>query len=155
MVKVGEEAPDFELVDTELNRVKLSDLRGRKVVLAFYPGAFTSACQKELCAIRDTLANFERLDAQVIGVSVDSPFANKGFAEANRLGFPLLSDYTRDVAQKYGGVYHDFLGLSGYAVAKRAVFIVDEKGIVRYSWISEDPGQEPPYDEVQRKLEGI
>lgn len=155
MVNVGDRAPEFSLVDTSRQPVKLGDYTGKTVILAFYPGAFTKVCQKELCAFRDILANLEALDAQVIGISVDSPFANGAFAAANRIGFPLLSDYTRDVSRKYGGVHEDFAGLRGYAVSKRAAFVVDGKGIVRYAWVSDDPGREPPYAEIEAASKGI
>jgi peroxiredoxin len=153
MVKVGDRAPEFSLVDTERRPVKLADFRGKNVVLTFYPGAFTKVCQKELCAFRDMLANLEALNAQVVGISVDSPWANGAFAAANRIGFPLLSDYTRDVSRRYGGVHEDFAGLAGYSVAKRSVFVVDGGGIVRYAWVSDDPGMEPPYAEIQAALD--
>lgn len=152
MVKVGERAPEIALPDTERKIVRLSDLRGKKVVLAFYPGAFTKVCEKELCAFRDSLAKLEALQAQVIGISVDSPFANGAFAAVNRLPFPLLSDYTREASRRYGGVHEDFLGLTGYSVSKRAVFVVDKDGIVRYAWVSENPGLEPPYAEIEAAL---
>ncbi|RLE29148.1 peroxiredoxin [Candidatus Acetothermia bacterium] len=152
MLKKGVRAPDFRLPDTELNWKSLSEFAGKKLVLAFYPGAFTSVCQKELCAFRDMLARLESLDAQVVGISVDSPFANKAFAAANRLAFPLLSDFHGKVAQAYGGVHEDFLGIPGYTVAKRAVFVIDQAGVVRYAWVSEDPGVEPPYDEIKRAM---
>ncbi len=155
MVKVGDLAPDFELVDTQRKPIRLSSLRGKKVVLAFYPGAFTRVCQKELCTFRDMMANFNELDAEVLGISVDSPFANAAFAAANNLQFPLLSDYTRSVAKMYGGVHEDFLGLKGFAVAKRAVYVIDKGGKVQYAWVSEDPGQEPPYAEIQAVLSRI
>lgn len=152
MVHVGERAPEFTLPDTERQPVRLADFRGKKVVLAFYPGAFTKVCRKELCVLRDMLADLEGLDAQVVGISVDSPFANAAFAAANRLGFPLLSDHTRDVSRRYGGVHEDFAGLTGYSVSKRAAFVVDPQGIVRYSWVSDDPGAEPPYVEIEAAL---
>lgn len=152
MIKVGDRAPGFSLVDTNRQPVKLADFAGKNVVLAFYPGAFTKGCEKELCAFRDILANLEALDAQVIGISVDSPWANGAFAAANRIGFPLLSDYTRAVSRQYGGVHEGFAGLQGYSVSKRAVFVVDAKGIVRYVWVSDDPGREPLYAEVEAAL---
>jgi peroxiredoxin len=152
VIRVGERAPEFSLPDTGRRAVKLSELRGRNVVLAFYPGAFTKVCQKEMCAFRDMLASLERLNAQVVGISVDSPWANAAFAAANRIEFLLLSDHTRAVSRQYGGVHEDFVGLSGYSVAKRAVFVVDREGIVRYAWVSEDPGAEPPYAEIEAAL---
>ncbi len=155
MVKAGDRAPDFELVDTQRRGVRLSALRGKKVVLAFYPGAFTKVCQKELCAFRDMMAELNKLEAQVLGISVDSPFANAAFAAANQIEFPLLSDYTRAVSKMYGGVHEDFAGLQGFSVSKRAVFVIDKDGKVQYAWVSEDPGQEPPYQEVQAVLARI
>ncbi len=153
MVRERETAPEFALPDTSRRTVRLSGFRGKRLVLAFYPGAFTQVCQKELCAFRDMLANLEALNAQVVGISVDSPWANGAFAAANRIGFPLLSDYTRDVSRRYGGVHEDFAGLAGYSVAKRSVFVVDGGGIVRYAWVSDDPGMEPPYAEIQAALD--
>ena len=130
----------------------LGEFLSKKTVLVFYPGAFTGVCTKEMCTFRDSLATFETLDAQVVGVSVDSPFANKGFAQVNNLTFPLLSDFTRAVSKQYAGLVEDFSGLKGYTAAKRSVFILDAQGVVQYAWISDDPGVEPPYDEVKKAL---
>jgi peroxiredoxin len=150
MVQKGSIAPDFELFDTNLQKVKLSEIQG-KVVLVFYPGAFTSVCEKELCTFRDMLARFNNLNATVLGISVDSPFANKAFAEKNRLNFRLLSDFGGIVARQYGGVHENFVGIPNYTVAKRAVFVV-ENGQVIYAWVTEDPRIEPPYDEIEKVL---
>ncbi|MBC7097509.1 peroxiredoxin [Candidatus Bipolaricaulota bacterium] len=155
MLKQSEKAPDFRLPDTELKLRSLGEFLGQKVVLAFYPGAFTSVCQKELCSFRDMLARLESLEAQVVGISVDSPFANRAFAEVNRLPFPLLSDFGGKVARQYGGVHEDFLGIPGYTVAKRAVFVLDPGGMVNYAWVSDDPGVEPPYGEIEEALARI
>jgi peroxiredoxin len=150
MVQKGSIAPDFELFDTNLQKVKLSEIQG-KVVLVFYPGAFTSVCEKELCTFRDMLARFNNLNATVLGISIDSPFANKAFAEKNRLNFRLLSDFGGIVARQYGGVHENFVGIPNYTVAKRAVFVV-ENGQVIYAWVTEDPRIEPPYDEIEKVL---
>jgi len=154
-VLVGERAPDFTLPDTDLKPRKLSEFRGKKLVLAFFPGAFTSVCTKEMCAFRDSLARFNELKAQVVGISVNDPFSNKGFAERNMLTFPLLSDYSREVIRLYGIEMKDFAGLKGYGAAKRSVFVLDQGGVVRYRWVSEDPRVEPSYAEVQKALEKI
>jgi peroxiredoxin len=151
-IKVGDKAPDFTLFDTEKKSRSLKEFFGKKTVLAFYPGAFTGVCTKELCAIRDALASLESLNAQVVGVSVDSPFANKAFADANRLGFPLLSDFTRVVSKTYCGMQENFAGLAGYSTAKRSVFILDSHGTVKYVWISDNPGIEPNYEEIKKAL---
>jgi peroxiredoxin len=154
-IKVGDKAPDFSLPDTSLKIRKLKDFVGKKVVLAFYPGAFTSVCTKEMCTFRDSLARFNDLKAEVVGISVNDPFTQKGFANDNELTFTLLSDYNRDVVKLYGVAATDSLGLKGYTSAKRSVFVVDSKGIVRYAWVSEDPRVEPNYKEVEEALAKI
>jgi peroxiredoxin len=124
-----------------------------KVVLAFYPGAFTSVCAKEMCTFRDSLAKLSALKAQVVGISVNDPFSNKAFADANILNFPLLSDYKREAVKSYGVKLKDFAGLEGYTAAKRSVFILDRESIVRYAWVSDNPGIEPNYEEIEQALE--
>ena len=151
-VKVGEKAPSISLFDTERKERTLNEFARRKVVLVFYPGAFTSVCTKELCTFRDSLARFNQMNAQVLGISVDAPFATAAFASQNQLQFPLLSDYNRTASKLYGGVHEDFVGLKGYSVSKRAVFVLDENGIVKYAWVSENPGVEPNYEEVSAAL---
>ena len=155
MLLKGERAVDFSLYGTDLKTYRLSSFLGKKIVLVFYPGAFTSVCQKELCTFRDSLANFERLDAQVIGISVDGPFANRAFKDQNSLSFPLLSDPGGEISRKYGGVHEDFAGVRGLSVAKRAVFIIDREGKIVYSWVSDDPKIEPNYNEISDRLEKI
>jgi len=110
----------------------LSEFVGGNVVLAFYPGAFTSMCKKEMCTFRDALSNLEALDAQVVGVSVNDPFSNKAFHEMNMLNFPLLCGYNREVVKTYDVFHEDFTGLKGYTAAKRAGFILDREGVIRY-----------------------
>lgn len=154
-IKVNQKAPEFTLVDTHFKPKRLSDFLDQNVVLAFYPGAFTSVCAKEMCTFRDSLARLNALNAQVIGISVNDPFTNKAFAEANQLTFPLLNDYNREVINTYGIVLKDFAGLKGYIAAKRSVFIIDKRGVIRYIWISEDPGVEPNYSEIERRVEQI
>lgn len=151
-LKIGSKAPEFTLFDADKKQRQLSEFRSKNVVLAFYPGAFTGVCTKEFCAFRDAISNFNNLNAQVVGISVDSPFANKAFAAQNNLQFPLLSDYTREVSKQYGGVYEDFAGLKGYSVSKRAVFIIDAEGSVKYIWVSENPGVEPDYEGISQAL---
>jgi peroxiredoxin len=154
IIEVGKNAPNFTLTDINLKKVSLMDFE-KKIVLAFYPGAFTSVCSKEMCAFRDSLAKLNELRAQVIGISVNDPFCNKAFSETNGLNFTILSDYAREVVKIYGVVAEDFAGLKGYAAAKRSIFIIDNKGIVRYKWITEDPAVEPNYDEIMSKLEKL
>jgi len=154
-VKVGDKAPDFILPDIDLKPRSLKEFLGQKVVLAFFVGAFTSVCTKEMCAFRDSMARLIDLHAQVVGVSVNDPFSNKGFAEKNMLPFPILSDYKREVIKQWGLELADFAGLKGYTVSKRSIFILDEHGIVRYAWVSDNPAVEPNYEEIQKALEQI
>ncbi len=151
-ISVGEKAPDFKLLDTDRKERSLSEFLEGKLVIAFYPGAFTGPCTKELCTLREVMINFNNMNARVIGISVDGPFANKAFADANKLTFPLLSDYTTKVSREYCGVYEDFAGMKGYKASKRSVFILDNNGIVKYAWITDNPGTEPPYDEINKAL---
>jgi peroxiredoxin len=154
-VKIGDKAPEFTLFDTEKKSRTLKEFLRKKTVLAFYPGAFTGVCDKELCTFRDSLAAFNRLNAQVVGISVNDPFSNKGFATVNKLTFPLLSDLTRQTAKTYAGVHENFAGVTGHTVSKRAVFVLDGNGIVKYAWISEIPATEPNYNEITKALQTI
>ncbi len=154
-VKVGDKAPDFTLPDTDMKPRSLREFLGQKVVLAFFVGAFTSTCTKEVCAFRDSMARLTDFHAQVIGISVNDPFSNKAFAEKNRLPYPILSDYKREVIKAYGLELPDFAGLKGYTVAKRSIFILDKGGIVQFVWVSENPAVEPNYDQVLQALEEI
>ncbi len=152
-IKVGDKAPNFTLPDVDLKPRSLKEFMGQKTVLAFFVGAFTSTCTKEMCEFRDSMARLIDLKTQVIGISVNDPFSNKGFAEKNRLSFPILSDYKREVIKTYGLELPNFAGLNGYTVAKRSIFILDENGTVRYAWISDNPAVEPNYQEIQKTLE--
>jgi peroxiredoxin len=154
-VTVGTKAPDFSLFDTEKKVRSLKEFLGKKTVLAFYPGAFTGVCTKELCTLRDSMSRFNELNAQIVGISVDAPFANKAFAAQNNLQFPLLSDFTRATIRDYGIVHEGFSGLTGYAASKRSVFVLDKDGLVRYAWVSDSPGVEPNYEEVTKALASI
>jgi peroxiredoxin len=156
-VDVGQKAPNFTLVDTELKPRSLEEFlqTGRPVVLAFFPGAFTGVCTKEMCTFRDSFGRLQELNATLVAISVDGPFANKAFAQEHNLPFPVLSDYNREVVRLYGVYHEDFAGLKGYTAAKRSVFVVGTDGIVRYKWVTENPAIEPPYDEVFHAVERL
>lgn len=149
MSLIGRQAPDFNLLNTNRESVQLSSLRDGKVVLVFFPAAFTGVCEKEMCAFRDALSNFNDLNATVLAISVDSPFANGAFATKNDLNFPLLSDYAREAVAAYGIGIENFAGMEGYVAANRSVFIVDETGTVTYEWLAPNPGVEPDYEAVK------
>ena len=154
-VELGQKSLDFQLPDQDRKQRALTDLLGKKTVLAFFPGAFTSVCTKEMCTLRDSVTVLNGLNAQVVGISVNDPFTNKAFAEANKLQFPILSDYTRETVKRFNVFHYDFAGLKGYIAAKRSIFVLDEKGVVRYKWVSEDPGREPKYEEIREALARI
>lgn len=151
-VEVGLKPPDFQLPDQDRTIRSIKDFLGKKTVLAFFPGAFTAICTKEMCAFRDSARPLMDFGAQVIGISVNDPFTNKAFAETNGLPFSILSDYTRSTITKYNVFHDNFAGLKGYTAAKRSIFILDEAGTLRYKWISEDPGKEPDYEEILKQL---
>ena len=151
-LQIGSKAPAFTLYDTDKNQRTLAEFLGKKVVLTFFPGAFTGTCTNEMCAFRDSLSNFEGMNARVVAISVDSPFANKAFKEANKLAFPILCDVTHQVSLAYCGLYDSFAKIPGYKAAKRSVFVLDAQGTVKYVWITEEPGVEPNYDEVKKAV---
>ena len=143
-VEVGSKAPDFTLVNQDRENVTLSrELGNGSVVLAFFPGAFSGTCTKEMCTFRDTMSNFRTVNAKVLGISTDTFFTLKAWGDQQKLGFPLLSDYNKEVIAKYGVVNPDMIGLKN--IAKRAVFVIDRNGIVRYREVLEDARNEPDY----------
>jgi glutaredoxin-dependent peroxiredoxin len=149
---VGRPAPDFTLYDAQFRPVTLSSLRGKTVVLAFYPSAFTEVCTEEMCALRDALGAFDALNAVVLGISVDAPDANRVFAVQNGLSFPLLSDFTRETLHAYGVAWPNFGGIPGYFAANRAVFVVGPDGRVSWQWVGEHPGKMPPFPALHAAL---
>jgi peroxiredoxin len=151
-VEIGQKPPDFQLHDQNKKVRSLKELLAKKTVLAFFPGAFTGTCTKEMCTFRDSIRALSNVGAQVVAISVNDPFTNKGFADVNKLQFTILSDYTRVTVKLYDVYHENFSGLPGYTAAKRSIFILDDKGVVRYKWVSEDPGKEPDYEEIKSKL---
>jgi peroxiredoxin len=143
---LGSKAPDFTLTNQDREPVTLSAQRGRPVVLAFFPAAFSSVCTKELCTFRDSLARLNSAGAQVYGISVDTFFTLKAFHDAQRLTFPLLSDFNKQVIRDYGVFNEDMIGLKG--IAKRAVFVLDPDGVVRHREVLDDARQEPDYEKA-------
>ncbi len=153
-VKVGDKAPNFKLYNTEKKEVSLKDYKGKNVVLLFFPLAFTGVCTKELCSMRDNIADYDGLEAQVLAVSVDSLFTLQKFRAEQGLNFPLLSDFNKRTARKYGALYKDFvLGMKG--VAKRSAFVIDKKGIIRYAEVLESAGDLPNFVAVKETLSSL
>src|SRR5262245_40917687 len=152
-VDVGTPAPDFTLMNQDRQPVTLSAERGHPVVLAFFPAAFSSVCQKELCTFRDQLTRFNHAQTKVYGISVDTFFALKAFHDAQGLTFPLLSDFNKQVIRDYGVFNEDMIGLHG--IAKRSVFVLDKDGVVRYREILQDARNKPDYPKVFGAVEAL
>ncbi len=149
--EVGSKAPDCTLPNQSLQPVRLAEqFPSRTTILAFFPAAFTSVCTKEMCTFRDSLAQLNQANAQVFGISVDTPFSLKVFGEQQHLNFPLLSDFNKEAVHLYGVHNQDLLGLKG--VAKRAVFVVDRQGVIRYREVLEDARNEPDYGKVNQAV---
>jgi peroxiredoxin len=146
-VEVGQRAPGFELDASTGDKVSLDQLTKKgTTVLLFVPLAFTPVCTNELSVMRDSYDTYRKLGAGILAVSVDSQFTLKVWADQLKLPFPLLSDFNREAARAYGALYEDLMGMKG--VAKRAVFVIDGDGTVRYRWVSEDAGKLPNFDEI-------
>ncbi|OGU54728.1 MAG: peroxiredoxin [Ignavibacteria bacterium RBG_13_36_8] len=157
-LKIGDVAPEFTLKNHNLEDVSLSTFKGKtNVVILFFPLVNSPACEKELCSIRDGLSQYSDLDAQILAISVDSPFAQKLWMSKNQFNFPLLSDFNKEVCQKYGAYYDVFVpGKFDYkGVAKRSAFVVDKGGIIRYVEVLEKAGDEPNYDAIKQALKNI
>ena len=151
--ETGSIAPDFTLPNQDREPVTVSQQRGRPIVLAFFPAAFSSSCQKELCTLRDALARFSKAHAQVYGISVDTFFALKAFADEQHLTFPLLSDFNKQVIRDYGVFNEDMIGLKG--IAKRGVFVLDKDGVVRHREVLDDARNEPDYEKVYQAVAAL
>ena len=155
MLNVNKPAPEFTLKNTEREDVSLSSFSDKTVVLAFYPGAFTGVCDTEMCTLQDNLIAFNDLNATVLGISVDSPWANGGFSKKYNLEFDLLSDLDREVTKIYDVLFQGLGGIEGYTCSNRAVFIV-QNSVIKYSWeASPNPGVEPDYDEIKNTLQNL
>ena len=150
-LEIGKKAPGFTLVDTEKNQVSLSSFEGKNVLILFFPMAFTGVCTKELCSIRDNIALYNATNAQVLGISVDSPFTLARFKGEQGLNFPLLSDFNKEVSASYGALYDTFIGwMKG--VSKRSAFVLDKEGTVKYAEVLDSAGDLPNFEAIQATL---
>ena len=152
---IGESAPNFTLKNTEKSDVSLSDYKGKTVILAFYPGAFTGVCDNEMCTFQDNFSKLGKSNAAVIGISVDSPWANAEFASKYNLEFELLSDIDREVVEAYDAQFVGLGGIEGYVSANRVVIVIDSNGIIKHRWVAENPGIEPDYDAIIKLAEAL
>jgi peroxiredoxin len=153
-IAVGAKAPDFTLPNQDREPVTLSEqVKQGPVVLAFFPAAFSGVCTTEMCTFRDSAAELNKVGANVLGVSVDTFFALKAWKDANHLNFPLLSDFNKSVIRQFGVVNPDMIGLKD--IAKRAVFVIDKSGAVRYAEVLDDARNEPDYGKVKHALASL
>lgn len=153
-IEAGMKAPDFKLFDSEKNEVSLSDFSGKNVVILFFPQAFTGVCTTELCSVRDSLSQYDSLNAVVVAISVDSIFTLAKFKETQGFNFRLLSDFNKEVSARYGSLYDTFVfGMKG--VSKRSAFVVDATGHIRYAQVNESAGDLPDFEAVKATLEKL
>ncbi len=152
VLNIGDKAPDFELVDTELKMRKLEEFKGKKIILSFFVAASSPVCTAEMCNFRDSWDEISKLGAQVVAISNDGPFANKAFAEKHNLNFPILGDYKSKTIRDYDILMPHLLHVKDYDAAKRSIFIINEDGTVGYKWVSDDPLVEPNYEEIKNFL---
>lgn len=153
-LKIGDKAPDFTLFNQEGEAVTLSSFKGKNVVVLFFPAANTGACTTEMCTFRDELKEYENLNAQLLGISVDTHFALKMFHEKNNYNFPLLSDFNKKVIKDYDVVLDVFVPgkFDYFNTAKRAAFVVDKNGNVKYFEILANVGGQPNFDAIKKAL---
>ncbi len=153
-LEIGTIAPNFTLKTKTadgLIDVSLSHSTGKNpVVLLFFPFAFTGVCTDEACLVRDDLSSYEKLNAKVYGISVDSPFSQEVMAQKENLNFPLLSDFNKEVSKLYGVLYEDFIGYAG--VSKRSAFVISTDGKILFSFSSDDPKQLPDFESIKDAL---
>ena len=153
-LKIGDKAPDFTLFNQDGEPVSLSSFKGKNVVVLFFPAANTGACTTEMCTFRDELKEYENLNAQLLGISVDTHFALKMFHEKNNYNFPLLSDFNKKVIKDYDVVLDVFVPgkFDYFNTAKRAAFVVDKNGNIKYSEILANVGGQPNFDAIKKAL---
>ncbi len=151
-IQIGQKAPDFTLYDSDQQKVTLSGLRGQHVLLLFFPQAFTSVCTAELCLVRDNMSLYEKLDARILGISVDSVFTLDRYRREQGYTFPLLSDFNKEVSALYGSLYDSFTDMDMRGVSKRSAFLVDREGTVRYAQVCDSPADLPDFSAIRELL---
>lgn len=154
-VEVGDTAPEFTLKNHESEDVSLSDYKGQTVVLLFFPFAFSSVCTLEARKMQDDFNNNLDLDAQIIGISVDSPYSLKVWRDINKLNFTLLSDFNKEVSRMYDSLYELYYPekYSYNGVSKRSAFVIGKDGKIKYKEICPVPGDQPHYNSIKKILE--
>lgn len=155
LLEIGTKAPEFNLVSDELKEVKLSDYKGKNLVLLFFPLAFTGVCTTELCSMRDAMKQYNDWDTDIVAISVDSPFSLQKFKEQEGLNFPLLSDFNKHASRAYDSLYEEFPAFGMKGVSKRSAFVIDKTGVVRYQEICASPGDLPNFDAIKETISAL
>ncbi|HMO63002.1 MAG TPA: redoxin domain-containing protein [Ferruginibacter sp.] len=151
----GDIAPSFALYDTNKNKVQLEDFKGKNLLLLFFPLAFTSVCTKELCSTRDNIALYNNFNAEVVALSVDSLQTLDAFKKSQQLNFTLLSDFNKEASAAYGALYDIFPAFEYKGVSRRAAFVIDAAGFIRYAEVCASPGDLPDFEAIQKTLSGL
>jgi peroxiredoxin len=151
---IGTKAPDFSLFDNAKKKVTLSEFKGKNVVLLFFPQAFTSVCTEELCSVSDNMHHYEDLDAQVLGISVDSVFTLDKYHNDQQYHFPLLSDFNKEVSRAYKSLYDTWI-FDMKGVSKRSAFVIDKEGVIRYAEVLDNPGLQPDFNAIKNTLASL
>ncbi|TDB64504.1 redoxin domain-containing protein [Arundinibacter roseus] len=152
--KIGEKAPEFSLFNSEKKLVNLTDFAGKNLIIHFFPMAFTGVCTTQLCTLRDDIESYKNMNAEVVAISVDSPFALAKFKEQENYSFDLLSDFNKSTSESYGAIYEEFVfGLKG--VSKRAAFVVDKEGVVQYAEVLDNAGELPNFGKIKETLTAL
>ena len=151
-MEVGQKVPSVTLYDTNKNKVTLEEQKGKNVVLMFFPLAFTGVCTTQLCTVRDDIARYNNANAAVFGISVDSLFTLGKFKEQQSLQFELLSDFNREASEAFGVLYETFPAFEMKRVSKRAAFIIDKEGVIRYAEVCATPGDLPDFNKINEVL---
>lgn len=153
-LEIGQLAPEFSLYNTEKNKISLSDFKGKNVVILFFPLAFSGVCTKEFCSVQENLSAYHKLNAEIIGISVDSLFTLNKFKQEYHLDFNLLSDFNKETATLYGCLFDTF-AFEKKGVAKRSTFVLDKEGVLRYIEILESAGDMPDFIAIQECLKEL
>lgn len=150
----GQKAPDFTLFNSDRQEVSLGSFQGKNLIILFFPMAFTSVCTAELCEMRDNITAYADLNADIVAISVDSPFTLAKFKEDQQLPFNLLSDFNKEVSQAYDTYYETFvMNLKG--VSKRSAFVIDKEGIIQYAEVLDSAGDVPNFQAVRETLASL
>lgn len=153
-VIVGQPAPMFALYDTGKHKITLPDFKGKNLVILFFPLAFSSVCTRELCEMSENYAEFTKLNTEVVGISVDSLYANRKFKEIYKIPFPLLADFNKEASVAYDVLIRNFdYDMKG--VSTRATFVIDKNGILRYAEVLPSPGDYPDMTALHKAVEAL